>query len=171
MSYVSRRRLWLAERHRSSLASYPLIDDPLDQLGEEGQKSVKYGLPNPAQESCSSFNVDICPDLLLAGIAAAGAAAFAALYFAATMNANGKRRRKRAERRELPLLWLANAPWDFVHQGMLILSLRGYLKFIKPNLNLIACACSSSTTTARTDCECCCCYAVQEPSLTVKSLR
>ncbi len=67
-----------------------------DNIAQEGQKNVYYGKPNPAQESCDSFDVDICPDLILAGAAAAGAAAFLALYLAITQNANGRRRKKRA---------------------------------------------------------------------------
>ena len=64
-----------------------------DLEGAEGQKNVKYGKPNPSQEQCDSLDLDICPDLLLAGIAAAGAAALVALYVALTMNPNGKRKR------------------------------------------------------------------------------
>lgn len=52
----------------------------------------KIGKPNPAMEMC--FELDICPDLLLAGFAAAAAAAFLALYIVITQN--GRRRRKRS---------------------------------------------------------------------------
>lgn len=54
--------------------------------------SHEKGKPNPAQEACSDFDLDICPDLLLAGIAAAAAAAFALLYTAITMAQRRKRR-------------------------------------------------------------------------------
>ena len=67
-----------------------------DQTPAEGSKIVKYGKPNPSQEECSAFDLDICPDLLLAGIAAAGAAALIALYVALTMNPNGRRKRRRS---------------------------------------------------------------------------
>lgn len=58
----------------------------------------KKGKPNPAQEEMC-FELDICPDLLLAALALAAAAAFVALYFA--ILGAGKRRRRR--RRELQL--------------------------------------------------------------------
>ena len=45
----------------------------VDLDGAEGSTNVKYGKPNPAQEQCSAIDLDICPDLLLAAIAAAGA--------------------------------------------------------------------------------------------------
>ncbi len=67
-----------------------------DNVASPGQKNVYFGLPNPAQEQCDAIDLDICPDLLLAGIAAAAAAAFLAFYIAITMNANGRRRRKRS---------------------------------------------------------------------------
>ncbi len=65
-------------------------------LGLEGQKNVRFGKPSPAQEQCDSFDVDICPDLVLAAAAAFGAAAFLALYIAITTNANGRRRKRSA---------------------------------------------------------------------------
>ena len=52
--------------------------------------NVKVGKPNPAMEMC--FELEICPDLILAGIAAAAAAAFAILFTEITM-AGRKRRR------------------------------------------------------------------------------
>ena len=42
------------------------------------------------------MDAQICPDLVLAGIAALGAAALLAMYLAATQNANGKRKRRRS---------------------------------------------------------------------------
>ena len=56
-----------------------------------GDKKIKKGRPNPAMEMCLELN--ICPDLLLAGIAAAAAGAFFFLYQAITM---AGRRRKRS---------------------------------------------------------------------------
>ena len=67
---------------------------PTDLEGAEGSTNVKYGKPNPAQEQCGSLDLDICPDVLLAAIAAAGAAALVALYVALTMQANGRRKRR-----------------------------------------------------------------------------
>ncbi len=65
-----------------------------DLLGQEGQKQVSFGLPNPAQEQCSSLDIDICPDLILAAAAVFGAIALLVLYMAITANANGRRRRR-----------------------------------------------------------------------------
>ena len=39
--------------------------------------------------------VDICPELVLAGVSALGAASLLAFYIAATNNGNGKRKRRR----------------------------------------------------------------------------
>ena len=68
----------------------------VDLDGAEGSTNVKYGKPNPAQEQCSAIDLDICPDLLLAAIAAAGAVALVALYIALTMNTMGRRKRRRS---------------------------------------------------------------------------
>ena len=68
-----------------------------DQTPAEGSDIVYFGKPNPAQEQCDSLDLDICPDLLLAAIAAAGAVAFVALYVALTMNTAGRRRRRRSQ--------------------------------------------------------------------------
>ena len=51
------------------------------------------GKPNPAQEMC--FELDICPDLLLAAAAAAAAAIYLALYTAIT--AAGRKKRSAAD--------------------------------------------------------------------------
>lgn len=50
------------------------------------------GLPNPAMEMC--FELEICPDLIMAAIAAAAAAAFYIIYEAISMK--GKRKRSLA---------------------------------------------------------------------------
>ena len=60
-------------------------------LDSKSAGSKQYGRINPAMEMC--FELDICPDLLLALVAAAGAAFFFFLYMAITVA--GKRRRKR----------------------------------------------------------------------------
>ena len=68
-------------------------DIPLVGSETIGADHVKVGLPNPAMEMC--FELEICPDLLLAGIAAAAAGAFFFLYQAITV-AGKKRRRRRS---------------------------------------------------------------------------
>ena len=78
------------------LTPYLVSYIPTDLEGAEGSTNVKYGKPNPAQEQCGSLDLDICPDVLLAAIAAAGAAALVALYVALTMQANGRRKRRRS---------------------------------------------------------------------------
>ena len=68
------------------------------QLGEGEEDMV--GSESSKHKSSSSllgdncFDVDICPDLILAAIATFSAAAFYALYVAITMNPNGRRRRR-----------------------------------------------------------------------------
>ena len=69
-----------------------------DQEAAPGASVVQYGKPNPSQESCDALDLDICPDLLLAAIAAFGAIAFLTLYLAITMNGNGRRRRRSLRR-------------------------------------------------------------------------
>ena len=64
----------------------------IDSLAEEGQDTVYFGKPNPIQEQC--FDIQICPDLVLALISLLGAAALLGLYLAATMNEFGKRKRR-----------------------------------------------------------------------------
>ena len=66
------------------------IHDPLS--GSE--TSHKTGLPNPAMEMC--FELEICPDLIMAALAAAGAAAFLFLYQAITLAAAKRKRRSSA---------------------------------------------------------------------------
>jgi hypothetical protein len=66
-----------------------------DNIASQGQKTVYFGKPNPSQESCSGFDVDICPDLVLAGFAIFGVFAFLALFIAFKMNAAGRRKRRK----------------------------------------------------------------------------
>ena len=54
---------------------------------------VKYGKKNKNQEE-NCFDIEICPDLLVAGIGAFGALALGVLYVTITME-QAKRRRKR----------------------------------------------------------------------------
>ena len=67
-----------------------------DSIAQEGQELVTYGKPNQVQKQCDGVDFDICPDIVLAAIAAAGAAALLALYAALTMNPNGRRKRRRS---------------------------------------------------------------------------
>ena len=69
--------------------------------GSSHKGSVKYGIDS---DLCDGVDVDICPDLLLAGIAVAAAAAFFALYTALTMEGRRKRRSlyEAAGRRPVP---------------------------------------------------------------------
>ena len=63
-------------------------------MAEEGQEAVYFGKPNPIQEQC--FDLQLCPDLVLAFVSLLGAAALLGMYLAATQNANGKRKRRRS---------------------------------------------------------------------------
>ena len=96
--------LWLSALpniflHKSPLR-LPLSSAPCsllpDQYPAEGSDTVYFGKPNPSQEQCDALDLDICPDLLLAAIAAAGAAAFIALYVALTMQQFGRKKRRRS---------------------------------------------------------------------------
>ncbi len=64
-------------------------DEAIDRLGT-GNK-VYYGRPNPIMEYC--FDIAICPDLILAGIALAGAIAFAYLFTVITKKGAGRKKR------------------------------------------------------------------------------
>jgi hypothetical protein len=90
-----------------------------DLTGLEGSKVVYFGKPNPSQEQCSSFDLDICPDLLLALIAAASAAGFILLYIAITVNPMGKRRRKRSAEENYLSVDTTDFARDFLYNGML----------------------------------------------------
>ena len=60
--------------------------------GSKYRKSKEeIGLLSPAQESCSAMNINLCPDLVIAAIAAIGAISFFAIYRAITLS---KRRRR-----------------------------------------------------------------------------
>lgn len=64
-----------------------------------------------SQDNC--FDLNICPDLIMAILAAGAAAGFLALYMALTMAAGGKRRRKRGldtatDTQQQALFWLGS---------------------------------------------------------------
>ena len=61
---------------------------------------VKYGIVSKLQEE-SCFDVEICPDLIIAAIGLAGAAALLAIYMALTMQP--RRRRRDTSDEPLPL--------------------------------------------------------------------
>ena len=54
-----------------------------------GYHGSYYGI----SETYNCFEIDICPDFLLAGLAASGAAAFFWIYQAITVKAGGRRKR------------------------------------------------------------------------------
>ena len=66
----------------------------IDQVPEGNQEIAYYGEPNILQEHC--VDAKICPDLVLALIAAAGAFGLLMMYMAATQNANGRKKRRRS---------------------------------------------------------------------------
>ena len=86
-----------------------------DSLAEEGQDTVYFGKPNPIQEQC--FDIQICPDLVLALISLLGAAALLGLYLAATMNVNGKRKRRSLDG--------SSQMWDEITVGNNLIPLSG----------------------------------------------
>ena len=69
------------------------------QLSSENRLAGSFSNKNPKfgiiDDNCSGFDLDICPDLLLAGLALAAAGAFVALFTAITQAAAGGRRKKR----------------------------------------------------------------------------
>ena len=60
-------------------------------FGGDKNKDVKYGI---VDDNCDGFEIDICQDLLLAGLGLFLAAAFGALFTAITMAASKKRRKR-----------------------------------------------------------------------------
>ena len=74
---------------------------------------VKYGI---IDDNCDGAKLDICPDLLIAGLALFGAAAFAAVYTAITMAASRRRRKRTLDQ---PIDWV-RALWDFYWIGIVV---------------------------------------------------
>ncbi len=58
-------------------------------VGSFSKKDPKVGI---VDDNCDGFDIDICPDLLLAAIGAAAAGAFAILFTAITMAGRRKKR-------------------------------------------------------------------------------
>ena len=85
--FISRQSIVLDRNSDLSLGETSGYGGVID-LGLGGSYSGGYG-----KDSC--LTIDICPDLLFAGLAAAAAAGFAFFYMAITMEAS-KRRRKRS---------------------------------------------------------------------------
>ena len=71
----------------------PRFSRKIDQFPQGNQEHVYYGEKNVLQEHC--VDAQVCPDLVLAFIAAAGAFALLGMYTAATQNTNGRRRKRR----------------------------------------------------------------------------
>ncbi len=71
-----------------------LMNSDSVMMASNSHGSTRYGKPNPIMEMC--FELDICPDLILAAIALFGALAFAYLYTKIT-KAGRRRRRRDAE--------------------------------------------------------------------------
>ena len=67
----------------------------IDNVASAGQENVYYGRPNILQEHC--VEAKICPDLVLAGVAALGAAFLLANYIALTQQTNGRKKRSALE--------------------------------------------------------------------------
>ena len=72
-------------------------DDELGPISDRRlfDDTVKYGKPNPTQEEYC-FEVNICPDLLVAAIGAFGALALGVLYVTITMEQTRRRRKRGA---------------------------------------------------------------------------
>jgi len=80
------------------------------------RKGDEKGRPNPAQENCDGSDLELCPDLVLAALAAAAAAGFAVLYTQITM-AGRKKKRSADSRLDMPLAnWMEDMYW---HLGTL----------------------------------------------------
>ena len=71
----------------------PRFSRKIDQFPQGNQEHVYYGEKNVLQEHC--VDAQVCPDLVLAFIAAAGAFALLGMYTAATQNTNGRRKKRR----------------------------------------------------------------------------
>lgn len=79
-------------------SSSNIVNSP--QVGSFG-----HGHHKDDDQNCMGLDLDICPDLLLAGLALAGAGIFLALYTAITMNG---RRKKRALGEAMARPWTEN---------------------------------------------------------------
>ncbi len=70
-------------------------------VSESKRKGDMKGRPNPAQENCDGSDLDICPDLILAALGAALAAAFAVLFTLIT--AAGRRKKRSTADDSIPI--------------------------------------------------------------------
>lgn len=78
-----------------SLGAFQSLRRPAGALSTQfGSYSGGYGKGGKVDDNCDGFDLDICPDLLLAGLALAAAGAFVALFTAITMAAAGRRKRR-----------------------------------------------------------------------------
>ena len=65
----------------------------MQKLSSDHNHLRYYGSYYGISETYNCFKIDICPDFLLAGLAASGAAAFFWIYQAITVKAAGGRKR------------------------------------------------------------------------------
>ena len=90
------RHFWHDEIYIFFFHEYRNVND-LSNSDSHGYGSIDLGLGgsySSSYGSASCLTIDICPDLLFAGLAAAAAAGFAFYYISITMA--GKRRKRRS---------------------------------------------------------------------------
>lgn len=75
------------------------------------RKGDEKGRPNPAQENCDGSDLELCPDLVLAALAAAAAAGFAILYTQITMAGRRKKRSSDTKQAMPVAAWLEDMYW------------------------------------------------------------
>ncbi len=85
-------------------------------VAESTRKGDMKGRPNPAQENCDGSDLELCPDLVLAALAAVAAAAFGVLF---TLITGAGRKKKRSTDLLDPVPfnhWIEDLSW---HLGIL----------------------------------------------------
>lgn len=74
------------------------------------RKGDHVGIENPAQKNCGGFTVDLCPDLIIAGLGAAMAAGFAILFTQIT--AAGRKKKRSAGNGGNLISFLEDLSWN-----------------------------------------------------------
>ena len=106
----------LNHRYESSYINGGSRNSFTDPLFGSFSKDKKFGI---VEDNCEGTGLDICPDILLAGLALAGAGAFAALVTAITMAGRKKKRSAGVFQPLSPtdtlqdLIWLGSYPCAF----------------------------------------------------------